>query len=129
GDPRKPKCELPFDCLQQYTVDADSKRFADIAASVQALYEEIVVGLATNLYEKTQSTNLCIAGGGALNCVANQKVITKTPFTSLYIPIDPGDGGAAAGAALLAYHEGRVSRHQSSLKFTPFVGATDGAAE
>jgi carbamoyltransferase len=83
---------------------AENQHYADIAASIQAVTEEIVLGLARAAYTRTGSSRLCMAGGVALNSVANGRVLRETPFTDLYVQPSAGDGGAAAGAALHAAH-------------------------
>ena len=102
GAPRDFKDQLPFDCLENKSVSFEAQRFADIAASVQLVYEEAVLELARELQVRTGATHLCLAGGGALNCVANKKILESGLFKSIYVAPDPGDGGAAAGAALLS---------------------------
>lgn len=75
----------------------------DIAKSLQVVLEEILISKALYLYEKTGSENLCMAGGVALNCVANGKVIANTPFKRLFVQPAANDAGGALGAASLAY--------------------------
>lgn len=82
----------------------ENQRFADIAASIQAVTEEIVIKMANEAHRQTRSKNLCMAGGVALNSVANGKILEHTPFDSLYIQPEAGDAGGALGAALFAYH-------------------------
>jgi carbamoyltransferase len=83
---------------------AENQRYADIAASIQVVTEEIVLGLARAAHARTGSTRLCMAGGVALNSVANGRILRETPFTDLYIQPAAGDGGAALGAALHVAH-------------------------
>jgi len=78
--------------------------YADIAASIQAVTEELVIKLAKSAYELTGCSKLCMAGGVALNSVANWKVLKNTPFDEIYIHPAAGDGGGAIGAALYGYH-------------------------
>jgi len=78
--------------------------YADIAASVQCVTEEAIVAMANALYEKTKSKKLVMAGGVALNSVANFKVLEQTPFEEVWIQPAAGDDGGALGAALWAYH-------------------------
>ena len=80
------------------------ERYADIAASIQAVLEEYLVALADHLYNLTGIDKLCLAGGVALNSVANWKIREKTPFKEIYIQPAAGDGGGALGAALALYH-------------------------
>ena len=78
--------------------------YADVAASVQTVTEEMVVGMAQHVHEETGLDSLCMAGGVALNSVANGKILRETPFTEIYVQPAAGDGGGALGAALYAYH-------------------------
>jgi len=78
--------------------------YADIAASIQHCTEEIVLAMARALHEETKLDRLCLAGGVALNSVANGRVLRETPFTELFVQPAAGDGGGALGAALFAQH-------------------------
>ena len=79
----------------------------DIAASIQAVLEEAVLRLTRSLALQTGARNLCLAGGVALNCVANGKVLHDGRFDSIWIQPAAGDAGGAVGAALAAYHQFR----------------------
>ena len=76
----------------------------DIAASIQEVTEEVVLRLARSLIKETGEKNLCLAGGVALNCVANGKVLREGGQKHLWIQPAAGDAGGALGAALAAYH-------------------------
>ena len=76
----------------------------DMAASVQAVTEEIVLRLARSVRAETGQRNLCLAGGVALNCVANGKLLREGLFDGLWIQPAAGDAGGALGAALAGYH-------------------------
>jgi carbamoyltransferase len=76
----------------------------DLAASVQAVTEEIVLRLTRALAAETGARNLCLAGGVALNCVANGKVLRDGSFERIWVQPAAGDAGGALGAALAAYH-------------------------
>lgn len=76
--------------------------YADIASSVQHVTEEVLLGMARNLHKETGLKRLCIAGGVALNGVANQRILRETPFEELFIQPSAGDAGGALGAALWA---------------------------
>lgn len=78
--------------------------YADIAASIQHCTEEIVLAMARALHNETGLTKLCLAGGVALNSVANGRIQRETPFTELFVQPAAGDGGGALGAALFAHH-------------------------
>jgi len=81
-----------------------NKHYADIAASIQKVTEDILVGMAKHLHKTTGLSNLCMAGGVALNCVANTRILHESGFEKLYVQPAAGDGGGALGAALWAYN-------------------------
>ena len=89
---RKPEADLTQDDM-------------DIAASIQVVTEEIVMRLATTLQQETGTENLCLAGGVALNCVSNGKVLRHGPFRNLWIQPAAGDAGGAIGSASIFWHE------------------------
>ncbi len=76
----------------------------DVAASIQAVLDEVVLRLTRGLAKKTGAKNLCLAGGVALNCVANGKVLRDRAFENIWIQPAAGDAGGAVGAALAAVH-------------------------
>lgn len=78
--------------------------YADIAASIQRVTEDAMLKMVAHAYEQTGLKNLCIAGGVALNSVANGRIMREGPFESVYIQPAAGDAGGALGAALYAYH-------------------------
>ncbi|MEX1274745.1 MAG: carbamoyltransferase [Bacteroidota bacterium] len=84
---------LPESKLEQFHMD--------VAASLQKATDEIMVRLANDLHRETQSENLCLAGGVALNCVANSKILEETSFQNIFIQPAAGDAGGAVG---VAYH-------------------------
>ena len=77
----------------------------DLAASIQVVTEEVVIKLARSLQKETGIKNLCLAGGVALNCVANGKLLEEKIFDDIWIQPASGDAGSALGAALLGWHE------------------------
>jgi len=81
-----------------------TQRHMDLAASVQAVLEEVVLRMTCSLAAQTGARNLCIAGGVGLNCVANGKVRRAGKFKGLWIQPAAGDAGGALGSALAAYH-------------------------
>ena len=81
-----------------------NQHYADIAASIQKVTEEVLLNMAQAVRRETGLTNLCFAGGVALNSVANTRILNESGFEQLYIQPAPGDGGGALGAALYAYH-------------------------
>ncbi len=91
GPPRHPESPL-------------TQREMDIAASIQAVTEEVVLRMARHVHAKTGQRNLCLAGGVALNCVANGRVLREGPFERLWIQPAAGDAGGALGAALAHWH-------------------------
>jgi carbamoyltransferase len=91
GPPRKPETWL-------------TQREMDLAASIQAVTEEIVLRLTRSIAAESGSKNLCLAGGVALNCVANGRVLRDGRFDRLWVQPAAGDAGGALGAALLGYH-------------------------
>lgn len=82
-----------------------NQKYADIAASIQAFTEEVILGLANTVYKKTGEENLCIAGGVGLNSVANGLLLRKGPFKRVFVQPAAGDDGCSLGAALYAYHQ------------------------
>ena len=84
--------------------DLLTDREMNLAASIQAVTEEVVLRLTRSLATETNSKNLCLAGGVALNCVANGKVLRDGAFENIWIQPAAGDAGGALGAALAAYH-------------------------
>jgi carbamoyltransferase len=91
GPPRKPETPL-------------TQREMDLAASVQLVTEEIVLRMARHVHARTGERNLCLAGGVALNCVANGRLLREGPFERLWIQPAAGDSGGALGAALAYWH-------------------------
>jgi carbamoyltransferase len=84
--------------------DRLGQREMDLAASVQAITEEVVIKLAKGIAKQTGERNLCLAGGVALNCVANGKLLREKVFDKMWLQPAAGDAGGALGAALAAYH-------------------------
>ena len=79
--------------------------YMDIAASIQRVTEEIVILITKNLTKKYKIKNLCLAGGVALNCVANGKIHKEGDFDEIWIQPAAGDSGGALGAALSVYYD------------------------
>ncbi|MFI5403185.1 MAG: carbamoyltransferase [Planctomycetota bacterium] len=113
GEPRSPESEV-------------TQREMDLAASVQAVVEEAMTRLVRHAKDLTGEENLCLAGGVALNCVANGKILRQGPFKEIFVQPAAGDAGGALGAALLGWHhylerprttsgDGRDSQHGSLL--------------
>ncbi len=81
-----------------------TERYQNIAATVQKITEEIIIKAARYAYTLTKSKNLCLAGGVALNCVANGKILRNTSFKKIFIQPAAGDSGCALGAAFYVYN-------------------------
>ncbi len=110
GKPRKPESPL-------------TQKEMDLASSIQAVTEEIVIKLARHIQQTTGEKNLCLAGGVALNCVANGKLLREGIFENIWIQPAAGDAGGALGAALAAHHimlknPRTASTHQDAMQGT-----------
>ncbi len=92
GPPRRPESRL-------------SQREMDLAASIQAVAEEVVLRMVRHVHRQTGMKNLVLAGGVALNCVANGRVLREGPFHDLWIQPAAGDAGGALGTALFIWHQ------------------------
>ncbi len=82
-----------------------TRREMDIAASIQAVTEEVMLRAARHLHATTGMRNLCLAGGVALNCVADGRVLRETPFDDIWIQPAAGDAGGSLGVALFIWHQ------------------------
>jgi carbamoyltransferase len=102
GPPRKPESHI-------------TQREMDLAASVQVVTEEIMLRMARHVHRETGMADLCLAGGVALNCVGNGRLLRDGPFKRLWIQPAAGDAGGAVGVALAIYHKvlGNDRRHRS----------------
>ena len=92
GPPRLPESQI-------------TEREMNLAASIQNVTEEIVFRMAKTARELTGKTNLCLAGGVALNCVANGKLLRERIFEDIWVQPASGDAGGALGAALLVHYQ------------------------
>jgi carbamoyltransferase len=92
GPPRNPETDI-------------TQREMDLAASIQAVTEEVVLRMINHVYEETNQKNLCLAGGVALNCVANGRALRESPFEEIWIQPAAGDAGGALGAALSVWYQ------------------------
>jgi len=81
-----------------------NQHYADVAASIQRVTEELLLNMANHLHRETGLKRLCIAGGVGLNSVANARILKETPFEQLFVQPAAGDAGGALGAALWAYN-------------------------
>ncbi|MBW2662254.1 MAG: carbamoyltransferase [Deltaproteobacteria bacterium] len=91
GPPRMPETEI-------------TQREMDIAASIQAVTEEIILRMVNHVHKETNQKYLCLAGGVALNCVANGRIVREGPFEDIWIQPAAGDAGGALGAALSVWY-------------------------
>ena len=98
------KFELLFGSAPRLPESPLTQREMDLAASIQMVTEEVVIKLAKGIARSTGQKNLCLAGGVALNCVANGKLLSEGVFDNIWIQPASGDAGGAVGAALGAYH-------------------------
>jgi carbamoyltransferase len=110
GPPRDPRPEFVTRLTgptSQPATQAEMERnqyYADVAASIQRVTEETLLKMANYLYQRTGLKRLCMAGGVALNSVANGRILRETPFEEIYIQPAAGDSGGALGAALYVHH-------------------------
>ena len=115
------KFDALFGGLPRRPEELLTQKHMDLAASVQAALEEIVLRMTRALRTEYQLDNLCLAGGVALNCVANGKVLRDGKWKNIWIQPAAGDAGGALGAALLGYHffkggERRVNGEKDSMR-------------
>ena len=110
----------PGECLTTFHMD--------VAASIQAVTEEIVLRLTRSLAAETGEQNLCLAGGVAMNCVANGKVLRDKHFKRIWVQPAAGDAGGAVGAALAAYHMEFDQTRETTDAFDGMAGAYLGPA-
>ena len=99
-----PKFETLFGGRARLPETAITQHTADIAASIQTVLEKIIARIVIHVRAATQEKNLCLAGGVALNCVANGKILRSGVFDKIWIQPAAGDAGGALGAALGAHH-------------------------
>lgn len=84
--------------------DVENRDSADIAASIQLAVEEVILRLCRRLHNMTKLDSLCLAGGVALNCPANRRIMDETPFKEIFVPPICSDSGIAAGASLYVWN-------------------------
>ena len=116
----------PYEAIDLAT--PEGARYADIAASAQAVLEEVLVDVARRLHVETGLADLCLGGGVALNGCANARLLAESGFERLFVPSAPGDAGCALGAALYAdrIHFGQPDR---AIPDHPFWGPVADANE
>ncbi len=98
-------CDLFKQPIRKPEIDKLTQFHMDIASSIQTVTEEIIVKITSSLWKEFKIKNLCMAGGVALNCVANGKILRKTPFKNIWVQPASGDAGGAIGAALSLWHK------------------------
>ena len=114
---RQPNCDSLvklFGALDGHTAPCRGQKGRDIAATLQAVTNEIILALAAHLYAQRPCDSLCLAGGVALNCRTNWIVKEQGPFQNVYIPSAPHDAGTAIGAAL-CFHYNQTERAAAGL--------------
>jgi carbamoyltransferase len=120
GPPRKGEGEL-------------TERHLDLARSIQAVTEEVMLRMACRAHELTGERHLCLAGGVALNCVGNGRILREGPFEKIWIQPAAGDAGGAIGAALLGWHhyhnQPREISGESDTQHGSFLGPAFNAGE
>ncbi|MCH7764086.1 MAG: hypothetical protein IIB95_10145 [Candidatus Marinimicrobia bacterium] len=113
GEPRKPESKL-------------TQREMDLARSVQEVTEEIVLKLGRHVFKETGMNNLTLAGGVALNCVANGRLLKEGPFDKIWIQPASGDAGGALGAALSGWYnyfeQSREIEQSKDLQYGSYLG-------
>ncbi len=90
--------------------------YADLAASVQQRLEDAIFHLVRHLHQRTGASDLCMAGGVALNSVANGKVVQQGPFDRVFIQPAANDAGCAVGAALVVHHKLNSAMEREPLR-------------
>jgi carbamoyltransferase len=108
GEPRTPDREL-------------TKHYEDVSASLQKMLEHAYLHLVSTAWERTRIPNLCLAGGVALNAVANGRILPETPFEDLYIQPAAGDSGTAVGAAYWVWNQ-RLGRERGFVMEHAYTG-------
>jgi carbamoyltransferase len=115
GPPRKPESLL-------------TQRDMDLARSVQELTEEVMLRMARTIHRETGMKNLCLAGGVALNCVGNGKLLREGSFENIWIQPAAGDAGGALGAALFTWHQYLGNRRETAERTDRMRGSRLGPA-
>ena len=120
---RDSKWESLFNVKKRGAEDELTQAHCDLAMAVQEITEEVVLKMAKHAKALHPSENLCMAGGVALNCVANGRLWKSGLFKDIFIQPAAGDAGGALGAALSAYYtQGQVLRNVSKEAFSPYLG-------
>jgi carbamoyltransferase len=113
GPPRKPEADI-------------TEREMDLASSIQTVCEEIILKMVRQVHKETGLKKLCLAGGVALNCVANGRILRESDFEEVWVQPAAGDAGGAVGAALSVWHRylgnGRPHPESASHLRSPYMG-------
>ena len=132
GAPRVPESDFYTDRSDPTANPNDAyvrqcQYYADVAASIQRVTEDTLIKMASRLAERTGQKKLVMAGGVALNSVANFRILQETPFDEVFIQPAAGDDGGALGAALWAYHLvlGKPRKRDSTMLHTYYGAAYD----
>ncbi len=94
-----------FDGEVRQAESAITQKHCDLAHSIQVVVNDVMIRLANKLHRDTGCENLCLAGGVALNCVANSKVLSRSSFKTVWVQPAPGDAGGAVGCAYASWHK------------------------
>jgi len=100
-----------------------TQREMDLAASIQSVAEEAMLRMADHVYKETNQKHLCLAGGVALNCVANGRILREGPFDDIWIQPAAGDAGGALGAALCVWHRYLGNERKNDTGFDTQLGS------
>jgi len=113
GPPRKPESRV-------------TQRDMDLARSIQEVTEEVMLRMARHIYKETGQKNLCLAGGVALNCVGNGRILREGPFENIWIQPAAGDAGGALGAAVFAWYQylenSRIADSKKDSQHASYLG-------
>ena len=115
GPPRKSESDI-------------TRREMDIAHSIQVVTEEVVLRMASHIHGLTGESRLCMAGGVALNCVANGRLLRESPFKEIWLQPAAGDAGGALGAALIVWHKVKNQPRQTDGRCDSMRGSFLGPA-
>ncbi|RIU88533.1 carbamoyltransferase [Oceanobacillus picturae] len=110
------KLEQLFQVKKRIPEGEMTQEYKDIAAALQLITEEVLLHMANFAYEQCETENLCLAGGVALNCVANEILLKKSPFNNIYIQPAANDAGTSLGAALYIWHQRLDNKEREQMK-------------
>ncbi|MFK8004108.1 MAG: carbamoyltransferase [Polyangiales bacterium] len=120
----------PRDAHREWNLDdPEDRRFADVAASAQLALEDAMLGLANHARERSGASNLALAGGVALNCRANARLLAETEFERVFVQPAAGDAGGALGAALLGAADEGDDVADAWRDFVPGLGVAADASK